>query len=106
MSEEVKPYNQLNPSQVERLAYLVGELGEAVQAVANVLRHGYESKDPDCSSGATNRELLESELGDIENGIRLLYENGELDPKVVEARALYKRESCMQYMHHQAFAAM
>lgn len=104
--DEEKPFNKLTPAELERLAYLVGELGEAVQAIGNILRHGYESKDPSYPESPTNRELLEIELGDVQNGVNMLAEVGEIDQRTVNARALYKREACMQYMHHQATSVL
>lgn len=104
--DDEKPFNQLSASEAERLAYLVGELGEAVQAIGNILRHGYNGKDPSYAESPTNRELLEIELGDVTNGMNMLFDANDLDRKTVESRAAYKREACMQFMHHQAFSAL
>jgi len=104
--DDEKPFNRLSVSEAERLAYLVGELGEAVQAIGNILRHGYGGKDPSYVESPTNRELLEIELGDVTNAMNMLFDTGDLDRRTVEMRAFYKREACMHYMHHQAFLAL
>lgn len=53
-----KPFNELNPAQVELLALLAEEMGEAIQAIGKVLRHGYESYHPVTEDG--NRESLDA----------------------------------------------
>lgn len=68
--------NQLTPAEAERLALLAEEMGEAVQAIGKILRHGYESRHPD--GGPTNREVLEREVTDVFFAANLLVEAGEL----------------------------
>lgn len=57
--------NNLSLAEIERLAVLAEELGEVQQMVGKILRFGYESKNPSDLDGKTNRELLETELGDL-----------------------------------------
>ena len=37
----IYPFNELSPAEVERLAILAEEMGEAIQVIGKVLRHGY-----------------------------------------------------------------
>jgi len=52
-------------SQRERLAMLIEECGEVIQAATKVLRHGWDSHHPEVADGETNKEALERELGDV-----------------------------------------
>lgn len=63
----------LTPAQIERLAYLAEELGEAIQAVGKILRHGYDSGE------YNNRQDLMVELADVWGAICLLARHGETD---------------------------
>ena len=54
--------NELTPAESERLALLSEEMGEAIQAIGKILRHGYESTGP--KTIVRNRTSLEKELGD------------------------------------------
>lgn len=57
-------FNRLTPAQAERLAMLIEECGEVIQAATKVLRHGYTSYHPKDPS-TDNRELLCRELTDL-----------------------------------------
>lgn len=92
-------FNQLTPAEAERLALLAEELGEAIQAIGKILRHGYNSRHPD--GGPTNRELLQSELGDVYAAMDMLSDAGDLDPLAISCAMFRKKERVMQYMHHQ-----
>lgn len=92
------PFNQLNPSEVERLALLVEEMGEAQQAIGKIFRHGYESKHPD--GGPTNRKALEQELGDVEYIGGMLKSYGDLNADSVSKFKSYKSYRVYHYLHH------
>lgn len=63
---DLRPFsNELTRAQLERLAILSEELGEAQQCIGKILRHGYDSHNPVVNTGMTNRRELERELGDI-----------------------------------------
>jgi hypothetical protein len=55
--------NGLTPAQLERLAFLSEELGEAQQAIGKIVRHGYDSYNPLVLTNSNNREDLEKEIG-------------------------------------------
>lgn len=92
-------FNQLTPAEAERLALLAEELGEAMQAIGKVLRHGYESTHPD--GGPTNREALERECGDVRHAMIRLCNEGDLSRRAIHERANAKTTSVLPYLHHQ-----
>jgi NTP pyrophosphatase (non-canonical NTP hydrolase) len=98
-----KPFNDLSPAEVERLAWLSEELGEAQQAIGKILRHGYESKNPQYLGppNPTNRESLERELGDVMAAIEMSMNNRDVDRSGVLRRVQRKLGLVGQWMHHQ-----
>jgi NTP pyrophosphatase (non-canonical NTP hydrolase) len=105
----VNHFNQLTPSQLERLALLAEELGEAVQSVNKIIRHGYESYNPDKIVNQrgegypviTNRMELEKEIGDVNAAIGLLIEARDLTNEGIMAATKRKLFSVGKYLHHQ-----
>lgn len=94
--------NKLTPAQIERLAFLSEELGEAIQAIGKILRHGYKSSHPDIPERC-NRENLEKELGHIHLAISMLIEAGDLvSHGNIATYAAGKRLSIGKYLHHQS----
>lgn len=91
----------LSAAEVERLALLVEELGEAAQSVGKVLRHGYESHHPYGYKPGTNREQLEAELGDVKAAVDMMCEADDLSGVAMNLNAECKRERVKQYLHHQ-----
>ena len=97
-AEERLPFNGLTPAEAERLALLSEELGETVQAIGKVLRHGYENSHPD--GGPTNRESLERECGDVRHAILRLCDAGDLREAAINEHADDKAISVQEYLHH------
>ena len=93
-------FNQLTPAEAERLALLAEELGEAQQAIGKILRHGYESRNPN-QPGPTNRESLEREMGDVYHAMVRMWAAGDMDGNAVTQRADDKAKSVVAYLHHQ-----
>ena len=89
----------LTPAEIERLALLMEEMGEAAQAIGKILRHGYGSRHPD--GGPTNREALEKEIGDVRAAISLMIEKGDLSVAELWRHEEEKQESVKRYLHHQ-----
>lgn len=96
-------HNGLSLAEAERLALLVEELGEAIQVIGKIQRHGYESRWPPEGEGQgpTNRELLEKELGDVEHAMLLLTSSGDLDNDAIYNNTVKKIEAVKPYLHHQ-----
>lgn len=88
------------PPQAERLALVVEESSEVGQAVAKVLRHGYESSDPTRTYGPTNRKHLAKELGQQQLALRILVASGDVSEADVMLAMKAKADSIHQWLHH------
>lgn len=95
-----KHFNKLTPAEDERLAFLLEEMGEAIQIIGKIQRHGYESYDPTLTQSPTNRTMLEKELGDVLATIELLKFMADVDPRRLTARVSKKLEKLEGYAHH------
>lgn len=94
-------FNKLTAAELERLAVLFEEMGEAIQVVGKIVRHGYESENPLLANATPNRELLEKELGDVLHAIDRLFDAGDIRRDWVEIRRDRKAETIKQWLHHQ-----
>lgn len=92
-------FNKLDPARAERLAILMEEMAEASQVIGKILRHGFHSYHP--VSKESNKDLLEKEMGHVENAILMLVEAGDLRVGEMMAATKAKRESIKRYLHHQ-----
>lgn len=92
-------FNELTPAEAERLALLAEEMGEAIQVIGKILRHGYDSRHPD--GGPNNRGLLESELGDVGAAVDLMVEAKDVDREFIDYETGRKRRRVHTYLHHQ-----
>ncbi|UWZ84635.1 hypothetical protein [Occallatibacter riparius] len=90
----------LTPAEIERLALLAEECGEAVQAVCKVLRHGWESQSP--YGGKTNRVALEREIGNVRAVVNLMLDEKDVRLGDVQAWQRAKRGQIVKWTHHQA----
>ena len=86
-------------SQTERLALLAEEMGEAIQMIGKILRHGIESTHPD-RPGPNNGNMLEDELGDVLAAINLLVISGDLEQSAIDLARESKYERLGQYLNY------
>ena len=93
------PFNGLSPAEVERLALLMEEMGEALQIIGKILRHGYPSRHPE--GGPINRELLEKEMGHVQHALNRMVSVGDLDLAQVIRYENHKCVAVQPYLHHQ-----
>lgn len=93
-------FNQLTPAEAERLALLLEELGEAQQTIGKILRHGYESRNPNDPSSPTNRMQLERELGDVQAAISIMTRNNDISTSEIREWHDSKLKKVNQYLHH------
>jgi NTP pyrophosphatase (non-canonical NTP hydrolase) len=95
--------NQLSCAEIERLALLAEEMGEALHAIGKILRHGYESVDPTIPADKqiSNRMMLERELGDVRAAIIMLCLSEDVSKMLIHACADKKLESVRKWLHHQ-----
>lgn len=94
-------FNNLTPAELERLALLSEELGEAQQAIGKIMRHGYASHHPHGYKPGTNRDQLEMELGDVMAAVNMMCEGEDLSGVAMSEYARQKRERVKAYLHHQ-----
>lgn len=92
-------FNRLTDAEAERLALLMEEAGEVVQAVGKILRHGYASCHPGRPQ-IDNRADLAREMGDFYAIARLMIDRGDLDEAVVDAASQRKLARLPAYLHH------
>ena len=97
-------FSGLSPAEAERLALLAEECGEVVQIVSKILRHGYESYNPNISVPRSNRTLLIQELGDVVCAIGLLDAAGDVSYSAINAASTDKLMYVQQYLHHNKIA--
>jgi hypothetical protein len=93
--------NQLSAAEIERLALLGEEMGEAQQAIGKVLRHGYQSYNPVLNTGLVNRRELERELGHVSAAVTLLTRAGDVNLKGMRFSMLDKIKNLRRWLHHQ-----
>ena len=96
---ENNPFNKLDDAEAERLALLMEECGEVVQAIGKILRHGYESRHP--MGGENNRHRLHLELGDLKHAMDRMIFEGDLVSSIVEEAAESKAKRVSEFLHHQ-----
>ena len=100
MSEPRMDFNKLTEAQAERLAVLTEELGEVLQAIGKIERHGYHSRNPLDLTSPTNQEALERELGDVTAAIGMLERARDIDARAVSLRAIVKTKNIIPWLHH------
>lgn len=91
----------LSDSERERLAILAEECAEVQQVVMKILRHGYESFNPNDPEKKTNRHLLHNEIGDLQYAIHLMIGRSDLASNVIEACKWRKADKIAPYLHFQ-----
>lgn len=99
-------FNGLTEAEAERLAILAEECGEVIQAVGKILRHGYESTNPNKpvplgKNPETNRWMLERELGDLKCVVRRMEAAEDINPYAITERSTLKPQLMKPYLHHQ-----
>jgi NTP pyrophosphatase (non-canonical NTP hydrolase) len=83
----------INEQNKEILLIAQEECAEVTQAISKVFRFGIEGEH----NGATNRERLEEEVGDLLCMIDLMIENEILDANVVHQATLNKRQKLAKW---------
>lgn len=94
-------FNKLTPAEAERIALLMEECGEVIQACGKILRHGFDSKHPD--GGPTNRQQLEIELGHVSVAEGLLVRGGSISFDAIITSAMFKEDTIGEFLHHNKY---
>jgi len=100
------PFNGLTPAEAERIALLIEECGEVIQIAGKILRHGFDSHNPDAiprdgQPVLSNRHLLEKELGDVLHAVTLLIDQHDVRESVITQRRMTRNQAVRRYLHHQ-----
>jgi hypothetical protein len=95
------PVPGLTAGEIERLALLVEEMGESLQATGKVLRHGWQSFSPFDTQQRTNRSALERELGDMRAAVNLMCDAGDLKQRNIGSYSAAKMARIFRWTHHQ-----
>lgn len=90
-------FNKLTPAEAERIALLMEECGEVIQACGKILRHGYDSM---YSDRTTNREQLEIEVADVQVFIDFMLNSGDISEQNLVTRTNKKLSVVNNYLHH------
>ena len=93
--------NELSDAELERLAILAEEMGEAQQVIGKILRHGYSSINPLKDDDISNRERLERELGDVDYAMQMLCDAKDINHERIYQRTVEKAETIKRWLHHQ-----
>lgn len=93
-------FNKLTPAEAERLAILAEECAEVIQVVGKILRHGYDSHNPDEPDDGTNRDQLECELGHIAAAQERMALAEDINESAVRQAGRLKYAKVTRYMHH------
>lgn len=94
-------FNKLTVDQNERLAWLLEELGEVQQAIGKILRHGYDSKNPDNIHHLGNRNDLERELSDTLYVLIMMNDKQDIDLNKIYHDGMEYTTKRQKYLHHQ-----
>ncbi len=66
-------------AEAERLYLLIEEASEVIKAATKILRHGYDSYNPD-GTGSNNQQDLQRELNDFEAVHQMMVEESDVSP--------------------------
>lgn len=90
----------MTEAEIERLALLAEEMGEAIQIIGKVLRRGWNSYHPADPEGPNNREMLERELGHVLYAMDLMEICRDITYSTVVPHKIKKRLSVGKYLRH------
>ena len=79
-------------AQEERLVLLIEEASEVIKEATKTLRFGFESKNPLLEGARTNRENLESEIGNFNNAVRMMVAAEDIRASHIKIAEDLKRE--------------
>lgn len=93
------PAPTFTPQQYERMAILFEELGEALQALGKVQRHGFYSSNPFDQKAGDNQNQLERELGHVVAAMSMLSEVTGLGLERISKHCEDKKRYVQKWLH-------
>jgi phosphoribosyl-ATP pyrophosphohydrolase len=97
--EDTREVTELTPLEREILIKLTEECSEVIKVSCKAQLHGIDSMEPG-TIGPTNKEKIESELGDLMYFMAKAFEHGLLDKDAVLASMLAREQRPNQWLHH------
>ena len=94
------PFNRLEEDELERLAILSEDCAEVIQMVQKIIRHGYESTNPDVQHSPSNRIFLSREVGQLRWIIDEIGFTNDIDQNEVKGAYDCRGRDIQQYLHH------
>jgi len=94
-------FNKLTEAEQERLSILAEECGEVIQIIGKILRHGYESYNPNDSNKTTNRSLLEKEIAHTAVITNIMARASDINEDSLDDYYEDKETNIKKYLHHQ-----
>lgn len=94
------PAPQFTAQQYERIGILFEELGETLQALGKVQRHGFDSVNPFEVRAGTNLEQLEREIGHVFAAMQLLTEVTDLSLVRISGHCEDKKRNVQKWLHY------
>ena len=79
-------------AQEERLVLLIEEASEVIKEATKTLRFGFDGKNPLLEGARTNRENLESEIGNFNNAVRMMVAANDIKAAHIKIAEDLKRE--------------
>lgn len=96
MIQKKNSMHHLPNDEIERLAWLLEESGEVVQAIGKIQRFGWHQPKPS-NAEVTGLSMLTQEVGDLIAIINIMVERGDLKKEELEQAAARKREKLKNY---------
>lgn len=94
----MKIVNRIGEAEQERVDLLAEELGESLQVLGKILRHGMDSHHPDMPL-LSNRDLLELEAGHVLAALDLMVECGTLSREGLHRDRVAKLKKLRSWLH-------
>lgn len=91
--------HDLEPEEAERLSILLEEMGESLQIIGKIQRHGYDNYHPKAPD-ITNRMLLEKELGHVTVALDLMCRASDIREDKVVDHAKEKLKTLREWVHY------
>ena len=98
--ECLHPFNRLSEEELERLALLSEDCAEVIHIVQKIIRHGYESLNPDIQHSPTNRIFLAREVGQLKWVIDQMKKSKDMGWSHVKDSFNCRGQDIRQYLHH------
>lgn len=90
----------LSAAEIERLSLLIEEAGEVITAATKVLRHGWDSRNPDDTAHRGNRRELRDEITDLNAAVLLMELKGDFYSHS-GGQSVQALRTKLKYLHHQ-----